>query len=81
MTTYEATVISRGDQRLLKFRKMAALVRRLGGTHYKVEQADAGDPSTRQVTILRKDERGTHVWRRVVVPSDAVKDADKEGMT
>lgn len=80
MTTYEATVISDKDRKVVRFRKLSALARRLGGTGYQVEHDTALDPLTRRVTILRKDDRGTHVWRRVIVPSDAVK-ADKEGMT
>lgn len=74
MTTYTATVISDKDRRELNFRSLDALAKRLGGTTWQLVHSETLDPPTRQIEILRRDKYGTHLWRTVSVPSDAIKD-------
>lgn len=62
-----------------KFRKFAALVRRLGGANWSVEHNTAYDPLSYTVLILRKNRWLLDTWEvvgKVRVPAAAIYDHD-----
>lgn len=74
MNTYTATNISTHEE--IRFRKLAALVRRLGGSEYTIEHDTAFRPPTRVVAVLKRARYGDgwHVLARVSISFEALPD-------
>lgn len=77
---HEAHEIQR-NQVICRFRKLDALVRRLGGTTYQVEKEGVFDAPTRRVMILKSVGNNQYrVVRTVAISAEALAEAQQQGL-